>query len=354
VRLLSIIVPIYNVETYIEKCIRSLEVQNISKNDYEIICINDGSPDASREIVLSLQKEFENIVLIDQDNQGVSRARNNGIEKATGKYLMFIDPDDFVTVNSLDRLLKTIESRGAQLAIVEYIFLNQDGSPVGTRTCKQYEGKVFTGIEAYFLIREKGQIQADLAIGILFELDFLKNNYLRYLPDVSYLEDGEFLARVHCLAQRCIFISDPFYINVVRLGSATHSELFVSEKARKGLQLAASNLKNFQMAGSLNPKQALFMNKPIAQFVFLTLYSAIRTRSIRKLLAAVNSLKVSGLGKLRYEGCTGYYPRCIKAYNVSPYFGIIVLGLYLKVENQHQPWLLKIISRKLHPAAFCF
>ena len=62
---LSIIVPIYNVEPYIEKCLLSLEKQDIPGNEYEIICINDGSPDNSREVVVELQKEFENIILID-------------------------------------------------------------------------------------------------------------------------------------------------------------------------------------------------------------------------------------------------------------------------------------------------
>ena len=81
---LSIILPIYNVAPYVEKCIRSLEDQDIPKDTYEIICVNDGSPDNSQQIVEKLQQEFSNIILINQKNQGVSVARNVGIEKARG------------------------------------------------------------------------------------------------------------------------------------------------------------------------------------------------------------------------------------------------------------------------------
>lgn len=84
---LSIIIPMYNVENYVERCIMSLENQDISKADYEIICINDGSPDDSRGVIVRLQEKFSNIVLIDQENRGVSNARNNGINAARGNTL---------------------------------------------------------------------------------------------------------------------------------------------------------------------------------------------------------------------------------------------------------------------------
>ena len=97
---LSIIVPAYKVDAYIEKCISSLEDQDIPKEEYEIIVINDGSPDRCSEIVEGLQKEFSNIILINQENQGVSMARNNGIKIAQGEFIMPVDPDDYVIPNS--------------------------------------------------------------------------------------------------------------------------------------------------------------------------------------------------------------------------------------------------------------
>src|SRR5690606_24149359 len=93
---LSIIIPMYNVEPYIERCLSSLQDQDIPMEEYEIICINDGSPDNSREVVIRFQRQNKNIILIDQSNQGVSKARNNGINVARGKYLLFVDPDDYI------------------------------------------------------------------------------------------------------------------------------------------------------------------------------------------------------------------------------------------------------------------
>ena len=76
---LSIIIPIYKVEDYVERCLSSLLNQNLDHDQYEIICINDGSPDRSGEIVKNLMKSFSNIHIIEQENKGVSIARNNGI-----------------------------------------------------------------------------------------------------------------------------------------------------------------------------------------------------------------------------------------------------------------------------------
>ena len=286
--LISIIIPIYNVEPYVEKCLRSLEVQDIACDNYEIICINDGSPDNSREVVLRLQQEFNNIILIDQENQGVSQARNNGTKKANGKYLLFIDPDDFVQENSLGGILEDAVSNHAQIVIPGYTFIDLDENLIGETTYDRHEGKILTGIEAYYLSHVKGQIGADLAVGIIFESNFLNNNSLYFLQNVPFLEDGEFLARAHCLASRCLLTKKHLYKHVVvRQGSATHSDLFDTERARQGFELAANNLKNFQHTQPLDAPQKLFLNGSIVQFVLLSVYSALRARSIGTLKTSI-------------------------------------------------------------------
>ena len=128
---LSIVLPMYKVEAFVEKCVRSLLNQDIPREDYEIICVNDGSPDKSRELVLGLQKEAANVLLIDQENQGVSMARNRGMESARGKYLLFVDPDDAVVENTLGMILKEMESAGAQMAVPGYLYLDPSGREVG-------------------------------------------------------------------------------------------------------------------------------------------------------------------------------------------------------------------------------
>ena len=108
---LSIIVPMYNAERYIDTCLNTLVKQDILDSEYEIIIINDGSTDNSVNIVKKYIQKHENINLISVKNGGQSRARNIGIENSKGKYLYFVDADDYISINSLGKVLnKTIEN----------------------------------------------------------------------------------------------------------------------------------------------------------------------------------------------------------------------------------------------------
>ena len=101
---ISIIVPVYNVEKYLKECLDSLINQTLE--DIEIICINDGSTDNSLAILEEYQKKDSRIKVFSQKNQGVSAARNLGIEKATGEYLTFLDSDDRLELNTCEILYK--------------------------------------------------------------------------------------------------------------------------------------------------------------------------------------------------------------------------------------------------------
>lgn len=105
---LSIVVPVYNVESYIEKCLLSLENQDLPKDQYEIIVVDDGSPDASVQIVERLLKEYSNIVLLRKVNGGLSSARNYGLKYARGEYVWFVDSDDYIEVDVLGRLIEEL------------------------------------------------------------------------------------------------------------------------------------------------------------------------------------------------------------------------------------------------------
>jgi glycosyltransferase involved in cell wall biosynthesis len=341
---LSIIVPIYNVEPYVEKCLRSLEDQNISRCDYEIICINDGSPDDSRGIVLRMQKEFDNIILMDQENQGVSRARNNGIDKAIGKYIMFIDPDDYVNANSFGRILKNADKQEAQVSFLGFTVLNEDGTICHRVLNKNHISQIYAGTKAYFLARGDGSIDPDRMMGVLFEKSFIDKNNLRYLPDIPYLEDGEFIARILCLAERCIFDGHSFYQRTTRPGSATNSKLFYSEKATNGFLLAASNLKRFQKEQNLNEEQKVFLNQPIVKFVTLAVDSSISWKSNKKFEATIKTLKALAFNRVKVEGCNREYRFCGKAYNLSPWLGALALILYPRLNKRY---LSNIIRKSL-------
>ena len=106
----SLIIPVYNVEKYLEQCIESCENQDIPYDEYEIIAINDGSSDKSLEILKSLESKYKNIKVISQKNQGQSVARNVGLNVAKGQYIWFIDSDDWINANVLKGIYDILQN----------------------------------------------------------------------------------------------------------------------------------------------------------------------------------------------------------------------------------------------------
>ena len=335
---LSIIIPMYNVEPYVEKCIRSLENQDIPQSDYEIICVNDGSPDNCREITETLQQEFSNIVLINQENQGVSMARNNGIDRATAKYLLFIDPDDYVEPNKLASVLGSADSIQSQVHFLGFSLLNEGGSLRKSILNKNIKGITYTGLDAYFISRD-GRYDPDRMVAILFKREFLNKNNLRYLPDAPYLEDGELIARILCLAERCTFDGRSFYQRTSRPGSATKSNLYHTSKATNGFILAARNLKKFQASTDLSEAQKEFLNQPICKFVLLAVNSCIGSNTFQRLSAVRNALNKPGLKKCNLNGCNSLYRRYGYLYNISLYLGALALVLFPRIMRIR--WILR-------------
>ncbi len=314
---LSIIVPVYNVEEYIEKCILSLQRQDIPKDQYEIIVVNDGSPDNSREVILRLMGTFSNIKLIDQENKGVSIARNVGIEQSQGHYLLFIDADDYISDNSLLQSLKIAKQQQAQITFLDYSILNADGSEKKQIQFKQLQDKSYPGLIAYGLSRGDGTSDPDRSWGILYEKEFLNKFQLRYTAKIPVLEDGEFIARVLCLAERCVFSPGLFYMRTTRPGSAINSDLFYSERSVNGFIIGANNLKKFKEGQHLNKAQQFLINQPIAKFTLLVVQACTGKDKYKQYKKTKEKLKFNNLDKIDIQGCSGIYYRHGLIYNIS-------------------------------------
>ncbi len=121
----SVIVPIYNVEQYLARCLESIVNQTLK--DIEIICINDGSQDGSGKIAQSYAEKDPRIILINQENKGLSVARNTGMDAARGKYISFIDSDDWVDPNFLERLYIAAEKYNADAACASILRPHDSG-----------------------------------------------------------------------------------------------------------------------------------------------------------------------------------------------------------------------------------
>ena len=99
--LLSIVIPVYNVKQFLRDCLDSMFAQNVPKSSYEIICVDDGSTDGSGAILDSYAQAADNMTVIHQENGGVSKARNAGLDHAVGQYIWFVDADDFIAADIL-------------------------------------------------------------------------------------------------------------------------------------------------------------------------------------------------------------------------------------------------------------
>ena len=115
---ISIVVPIYNVEAYLSKCLQSL-INQTYKN-IEIICVVDGSPDNSIEVCRNFAQEDSRIVVIEQENKGLSGARNTGILNATGDYIMFVDSDDWIDTQTCETAIKKFDEHGVDIVFWSY------------------------------------------------------------------------------------------------------------------------------------------------------------------------------------------------------------------------------------------
>ncbi|MBR5027970.1 MAG: glycosyltransferase [Bacteroidales bacterium] len=133
-KLLSFIIPLYNSAQWLPKCLDSVLDQDIDDDQLEIICVNDGSPDNSADIVRRYQAEHpQSVVLLEQENQGPSGARNNGMRHASGKYLCFVDPDDFVEPHVYGRLLAMMEEKNLDMLRFNYQIVDENYSPLEKR-----------------------------------------------------------------------------------------------------------------------------------------------------------------------------------------------------------------------------
>jgi glycosyltransferase involved in cell wall biosynthesis len=327
---LSIIVPVYNVEPYLERCLRSLEDQDIPRDDYEIICINDGSTDNSREVIITIQSEFENIILIDQQNQGVSAARNKGMNISRGEYLMMVDPDDYLKSNALGERLDILTKINPDVGYTGHIILDENMNEEYRFDPLFNINRVLTGIDFNnTYMRGRSEIRAPhSSVGIFFRNGFLNSNNLRYLEGVPFLEDGEFLAKIACLADRVIFINGPVYIITIRSGSATNSRLYYSEKARIGFLKAAKDLLQFKMNYCKTEEKNIFMNQPIVQFTIVYLISYAGLKYLKHYPELFNTLKKGPLKILHTEGSSDFYRKMGNSYNYSIHCFYLTWFLY--------------------------
>ena len=201
---LSIIVPFYNVEKYIEECIRSLYDQDIPE-EYEVICVDDCSPDGSRAIVERLQKEYSTLRLICHErNKKLGGARNTGLKEAKGRYVWFVDSDDYVAPNCLGKLLREAEAQDAEMLLFDYATVTNGKSQ--QVVYPKIADRLLAGDELLLQVQEQWYVCVPTAWNKLYKREFLMQNGLLFIEDVMY-EDTDLSLKMLAYLKRIKYVN---------------------------------------------------------------------------------------------------------------------------------------------------
>lgn len=226
---ISIIIPVYNVEKYLARCLES--IINQTHTNLEIICINDGSPDSSLEILKKYEKQDKRIKIIDKRNGGVSSARNSGIRVMTGEYVLFVDADDWLEEQAIEKLCQIIKKENVDLVRGNY-FTNVNE----TQSVKQ-KGveKIFKTPEefkqTFFLDILKGTLPGYACL-FLIKTSIIKKNNIFFNEKIHFMEDMLFIVTLLTQIDSVYFSDFAFYHYFVNDSGATRS----SDKYMKNIE----------------------------------------------------------------------------------------------------------------------
>lgn len=314
---LSIIIPVYNAQTYIGPCLRSLLDQDIS--DYEILCVNDGSKDGSLAVLRQFEEEYPNIRIIDKENGGVTTARNAGLAAAEGDYIWFVDADDLVKKNCLGRL-KALSGNCDRIVFGAYQFTDELTEAELDRS-RRNELPVNTPWYDAVVWR------------CILRRDFLIRNdlYFRY-PELTHGEDGLFMYEVTLCDPATTELQDVLYFYREHSGSA---ETTVSPENR--LRKLRSYIRICAILRQTADTQEGGANK-LMSFLWMALYETLHLPEPQR-SQALNQLKEEGLFPFRCPAaCT------LKRSYMTDREDIVGMVYDKLFMNLHRPWAYHLMG----------
>ena len=213
----SVVVPIYNVESWLAECLDSLEKQTLK--NIEVILVNDGSTDNSKTIAEQYASRNDNFTLISRKNGGLSAARNTGLDMATGEYIYFLDSDDYILEGTLERLYSISQKKNLDvLKFVAYMFMEPSRelnwtSGGGYKYKGQYP-EIYKGIDALQMFIDNGDASYPSCCLIFSKREIIERNNLRFREGIVN-EDNLFHWQ--------LMLNEPLYCRRLRAGSITQT-----------------------------------------------------------------------------------------------------------------------------------
>mgnify|MGYP000362153697 CR=1 FL=1 len=208
--IISIIIPIYNAEVFLSECIESVLSQSFK--NYELILVNDGSTDNSLNICNHYSKKDSRIRIINGPNGGVSKARNKGINCAFGKWITFIDADDYLLQDALKILYEKALQTDADIILGNSLKLNKGNFNIIHKLENEVTHDVLLSIKHFALW------------GYLFKSEIISQNKLRFIEGLAYSEDRIFICQIACYSKIIAFCKQPVYVYRINDNSACLSK----------------------------------------------------------------------------------------------------------------------------------
>ncbi len=268
---ISIIVPVYNVEKYLNRCVDSLLNQDIDKNQYEIILIDDGSPDRSGVMCDEYSQKYSNIHVVHKTNGGLADARNAGLDVAQGKYIMFVDSDDYIKENVLQKILSVAEHYNTEICVYKLLVLNEKDNVIPINHSNQQ-------FELYHVYDSEDvlyTIDISSVCAALYSRDFINSHNIRFTKGITH-EDVDFSNRVYALVHRILFTDIHvyfYYWNTESLNRTTDIEK-IKKKYLDDLQVAYNSI-NFAKQNNLSHKMVTFYIRRTNSLVVSQLFGFI-------------------------------------------------------------------------------
>lgn len=253
---LSIIVPVYNVEEYLERCIDSIFCQRMAEEDMEIIMVDDGSTDNSRAIAEALAAKHHSLQLIHQENGGQSAARNTGLRHASGQYVMFVDSDDYLLPNVLDKVYGCAVQHDLDMCAYRFKTMKVDGSWYEDMVQPFDTDKIYTGEQA--LLKH---VSISSACANLYKMEFIQQNNLFFSVGIVH-EDVDFNSRAYAFAERIMFTGHLVYAYFRNENSLSRSkDLGMLRKSLLDELSVAANMKRFAETAALSGTLKAFYHR---------------------------------------------------------------------------------------------
>lgn len=216
---LSIIIPVYNVEKYIRDCLLSIFKQGLKNSEFEVVFVNDGTLDNSIGVIDDIISQYDNIIVINQENKGVSMARNAGLDKSRGKFVYFMDPDDLLVDNVLSVLLYRLESSSADILMADYSRFNDGDDFTPLLNVEQHYNQCLKSGEQAFL-EDLNPYECYIWL-MLIRRDFLIENKINFKS--FWYEDTLFCQECFLKAKSVLITNCQLYVYRLWAGSFTSS-----------------------------------------------------------------------------------------------------------------------------------